>query len=36
MHGEEKSMKGSRAKGHGGLEKIFEFYTLLATGFCLH
>ena len=28
-------MKGSRAKGHGGLEKTFEFYALLATGFSL-
>ena len=28
-------MKGSRAKGRGGLEKFFEFYALLATQFSL-
>ena len=33
MHGEGKKTKGSRAKGRGGLEKIFEFYALLATRF---
>ena len=35
MHGEGKKMKGSRAKGRGALEEIFEFYALLATGFSL-
>ena len=35
MHGEEKKRKGSRAKGRGGLEKLFEFYVLLATRFSL-
>ena len=35
MHEEGKSMKGSRAKVRGGLEKTFEFYALLATGFSL-
>ena len=33
MHGEGNKAKGSRAKGRGGLEKIFEFYALLATRF---
>ena len=33
MHGEGKKRKGGRAKGHGGLEKRFEFYALLATRF---
>ena len=33
MHGEGKKTKGSRAKGRGGLENIFEFYALLATCF---
>ena len=35
MHGEGKKIKGSRVKGHSGVEKIFEFYALLATGFAL-
>ena len=35
MHGEEKKRKGSRAKGRGGLEKLFQFYVLLATRFSL-
>ena len=35
MHGEEKKRKGRRAKGRGGLEKIFEFYALLTTRFSL-
>ena len=35
MHGEEKKRKESRAKGRGGLEKLFEFYVLLATRFSL-
>ena len=35
MHGEEKKRKGSRAKGRGGLEKLFQFYVLLATRFPL-
>ena len=35
MHGEGKKMKGSRAKGRRGLEKIFEFYALLAARFSL-
>ena len=36
MHGERKKMRGSRAKGRGGLENFFDFYALLATGFSLH
>ena len=36
MHREGKKLKGSRAKGRGGLEKRFEFYALLATRFSLH
>ena len=35
MYGEGKKMKGSRAKGRGGLEKFFEFYALLAMRFSL-
>ena len=35
MHGEGKKMKGSRAKGRAGLEKMFDFYALLATLFSL-
>ena len=35
MHGEGKKRKRSRAKGRGGLEKLLEFYALLATGFSL-
>ena len=33
MHGEGKRMRGSSTKGRGGLEKVFEFHELLATGF---
>ena len=36
MHGEGKKRKRSRAKARGGLEKLFEFYALLATQFALH
>ena len=35
MHAEGAKRKGSRAKGRGGLENIFEFYALLGTGFSL-
>ena len=35
MHEEGQKRKGSRAKGRGGLERMFEFYALLATGFPL-
>ena len=35
MHGEGKKREGSRAKGRGGLEKLLEFYALLATRFSL-
>ena len=35
MHGEGKEMKGSRAKERGVLEKISEFYALLAKRFSL-
>ena len=35
MHGEGKKRKRNRAKGRGGLEKLFEFYALLAARFAL-
>ena len=35
MHGQGKKTRGSRAKGRGGLENFFEFYSLLETGFSL-
>ena len=35
MHGEGEERKRSKAKGRGGLERLFEFYALLATRFSL-
>ena len=35
MHGEQKTVRGSSVQGRGDLEKVFDFYALLATCFSL-